>query len=45
MGRDSASKTVDYPQQVSAMRLSSGECVKCVQTTHLTSTKCSSLSS
>ena len=29
--KHSASKNADFPQIVSAMRLSSGECVKCVQ--------------
>ena len=37
IGRDPASEDADFPQLVSAMRLSSGECVKCVQITYLTS--------
>ena len=43
--RDSASKDPDIPQLVSAMKLSSGVCVKFVQITYLTSIKCSCLSS
>ena len=42
--RNSASKNADFPQLVSVMRLSSGECAKCVQITYLTSIKCSSFS-
>ena len=44
MERDSASNNADFPELVSAMRLPSTECLKCVQVTYLTSTKCSSLS-
>ena len=44
IGRDSASKNSDFPQLVLAMRLFSGECLKSVKITYLTSIKSSSLS-
>ena len=44
IGRDSASKNADFPQLVSAIKVSSGECMKCVQITYLMLIKCSFLS-
>ena len=39
-GRGSASTSADFPQLVSIIKLSSGECVKCVQIAYLTSVEC-----